>query len=109
MAAGGAYGVESVDGPYDRGQMYGGADGSFSGSGSGNFGGSATGGKGWGGLLKSVTKTATTLGKKGLKAAQVRKPLLVWLSEQAGTAWCWAHVDLQQWQHPEHDPAHAAL
>lgn len=45
--------------------MYGGADGSFN-------GGSATGGKGWGGLLKSVTKTAATLGKKGLKAAQVR-------------------------------------
>jgi hypothetical protein len=56
-------------GGYDRGQgVYGGQDGSFSG---GSFAGSATGGKGWGGLLKSVTKTATTLGKKGLKAAQV--------------------------------------
>ena len=71
LAAERAYGVESVDGGggHDRGQgLYGGPDGSFSG---GSLGGSATGGKGWGGLLKSVTKTATTLGKKGLKAAQV--------------------------------------
>jgi hypothetical protein len=88
--------------------MYGGTDGSFNGSGSGNFGGSATGGKGWGGLLKSVTKTATTLGKKGLKAAQVRD-WLVGLSEFTCISWCWACVDLQQMRHLEQDPAAAAL
>lgn len=86
LAAERAYGVESVDGPYDRGaQMYGGADGSFNG---GAYGGSATGGKGWGGLLKSVTKTAATLGKKGLKAAQVR--LYVCATKPARRGWsCW--------------------
>lgn len=33
------------------------------------------GGKSWGGLLKSVTKTAAVIGKKGLKAAQVCQSL----------------------------------
>lgn len=41
---------------------------------------SAGGGRGWGGLFKSVTKTAATLGKKGLKAAQVSSALKLMLA-----------------------------
>jgi hypothetical protein len=56
-----SYGASGIDSGYGYG-------GSYGGEGSGS-------GKGWGGLLKSVTKsavsTAATLGKKGLKAAQV--------------------------------------
>jgi hypothetical protein len=60
-----SYGSSGIDSGYGYGGSFGG-DGMGAGSGSG---------KGWGGLLKSVTKsavsTAATLGKKGLKAAQV--------------------------------------
>jgi hypothetical protein len=63
-----SYGSSGIDSGYGYGGSYGG-EGLGAGSGSGS-------GKGWGGLLKSVTKsavsTAAVLGKKGLKAAQVR-------------------------------------
>jgi hypothetical protein len=55
----------------DAGEAGGGADSLSSGN-----------SKSWGGLLKSVTKTAATLGKKGLKAAQV-----TWLGGAAWWGW----------------------